>query len=80
MIPPSPWIGSTRNAAVCGVIAASSAALSPNGIDLNPGANGPKPSPYCGSEENPTMVIERPWKLFSQTMISARPSGMPLTR
>ena len=28
------------------------------------GANGPKPSRYCGSDEKPTIVIERPWKLL----------------
>ena len=46
-MPPSPWIGSTRKAAVFGVIAASNAATSPNGTDLKPGGNGPKPSRYC---------------------------------
>ena len=48
----------------------SSAAASPNGIVTKPGGNGPKPSRYCGSDEKPTMVIERPWKLLRQTMIS----------
>ena len=48
MMPASPWIGSTRKAAVFGVIAASSAAASPNGTLTKPGANGPKPSRYCG--------------------------------
>ena len=37
MMPASPWIGSTRNAAVFGVIAASSAAASPNGTLTKPG-------------------------------------------
>ena len=80
MMPPSPWIGSTRNAAVFGVMAAASAAASPNGIVTNPGGNGPNPSRYCGSDENPTIAIERPWKLLSHTMISARSAAMPLTR
>ena len=48
MMPASPWIGSTRKAAVFGVIAASSAAASPNGTLAKPGVNGPKPSRYCG--------------------------------
>ncbi len=79
MIPASPWIGSTRNAAVFGPIAASSAALLPNGTLTKPGANGPKPSRYCASLEKPTMVVVRPAKLPAATMISARPSAMPLT-
>ena len=79
MMPASPWIGSTRNAAVFGVIAASSAAASPNGTLTKPGANGPKPSRYCASLEKPTMVVVRPAKLPAATMISARPSGTPLT-
>src|SRR5579875_1989364 len=41
MIPPSPWIGSTKKAQVFGVIAFSSAAGSPYGTMRNPGANGP---------------------------------------
>ena len=48
-MPPSPWIGSTRNAAVCGPIARASASASPNGICLKPPGNGPNPSRYCGS-------------------------------
>jgi len=36
--PASPWIGSTRNATVFGPMAASSAALSPNGMTLKPAA------------------------------------------
>ena len=46
---------------------------------MKPGVNGPKPSRYCASVEKLTMVIVRPWKLFAQAMISAWPSGMPLT-
>jgi len=45
-----------------------------------PGVNGPKPSRYCASLEKPLIVIERPWKLPSQTMILARSAAMPLTR
>jgi hypothetical protein len=33
----------------------------------------------CGSVEKPTTVRVRPWKLSAQTMISAWPSGTPLT-
>ena len=79
MIPASPWIGSTRNAAVRGPIAASRAAASPNGTLTKPGAKGPKPSRYCASLENPTMVVVRPAKLPAATMISAVPGGTPLT-
>ena len=46
---------------------------------LKPGVNGPNPSLYCASDENPTIVVVRPWKLFSQTMISALPAGTPFT-
>ena len=77
--PASPWIGSTRKPTVLGVMAASSASASPNGITLKPGANGPKPPRDCGSVEKPTMARVRPWKLSAQTMISAWPSGTPLT-
>ena len=71
--PASPWIGSTRKATVLGVIAASSAAASPKGTSLKPGANGPKPSREAGSVQKPTMARVRPWKLLAQTMISAWP-------
>ena len=46
---------------------------------VKPGANGPKPARDASSVLNPTMVIVRPWKLPSQTMISASFSGTPLT-
>src|SRR4051794_11069250 len=62
MTPASPWIGSTRKAAVFGVIACSSAAASPNGMILNPGANGQKWVRLSGSVEKPTMPSVRPWK------------------
>ncbi len=79
MTPASPWIGSTRKATVFGVIASSSAAASPNGMILKPGANGPKCPRVSGSVEKPTMPSVRPWKLLAQTMISAWPSGTPFT-
>ena len=44
-MPASHWIGSTRNAHVSGVMAASSAAMSPYGMSVKPGVNGPKPLP-----------------------------------
>ncbi len=53
------------------VIAFSSACTSPYGIIRKPPSYGPKSSLYCGSDDIPTMVVVRPWKLFSQTMISA---------
>ena len=62
-----------------GPIAARSAPTSPYGIRVKPGVNGPKPSRYWSSDENPTIVVVRPWKLSSQTMISAFPSGTPRT-
>lgn len=79
MTPASPWIGSTRKATVFGVIAASSASASPKGMTTKPGVKGPKSSRASGSVENETIERVRPWKLFAQTMISARPSGTPLT-
>ena len=79
MTPASPWIGSTRKATVFGVIAFSKASASPNGTTTKPGANGPKPPRASGSVEKPTMPMVRPWKLSAQTMISAWPSGTPLT-
>jgi hypothetical protein len=79
MTPASPWIGSISTATVLAFITRSSAAASPNGTIRNPGANGPKPSRAEGSVEKPTMPSVRPWKLFSQTMISAAPSGTPFT-
>ena len=45
----------------------------------NPGVNGPNPSRAVGSDEKLTILIVRPWKLFSATMMFARPSGTPLT-
>ncbi len=77
-MPPSPWMGSTRKPTVFGPMARSSAARSPYGTSRKPGVNGPKPSRYCGSSENETMVTVRPWKLPRQQMISAWPSGTPL--
>ena len=58
-----------------GPIAARSASRSPYGISLKPGVNGPKPARYWSSDEKPTIVVVRPWKLSSQTMISAWSSG-----
>ena len=78
MIPPSPWIGSTRTAAVFGPTAALAAAPSPNGSSSKPGANGPNPSRYCGSLEKPTIVVVRPWKLLPKARISALPDSVPL--
>ena len=60
------------------LIAARNASTSPNGTETNPGVNGPKPSRASGSEEKPTIVVVRPWKLSSHTMISARSGATPL--
>src|SRR3982074_703966 len=77
--PASPWIGSTRKATVCGVIASSSALASPNGMILKPGANGPKCSRVAGSVLKPTIPSVRPSQLSAQTMISAPPPATALT-
>ena len=79
MIPFSPWIGSTRMAAVFGPIARSMAPRSPYGRIWNPGVNGPNPSRYWASSEKLTTVVVRPWKFPANVRISALPSGIPLT-
>jgi hypothetical protein len=43
-----------------------------------PGANGPKPSRASGSVEKEMMVVVRPWKLPSQTMMRACSAATPL--
>src|SRR5512134_2627666 len=75
-IPASHWMGSMSTAQVFGVTAEAIASISPNGTEMNPGVNGPKPSLYAFSEENPTIVVVRPWKLLLQTMISALSAGI----
>jgi hypothetical protein len=62
MMPPSPWIGSTRKPAVFGVMAFSRASASPYGIEMKPGVNGPNPSRAWWLEEKLTIVVVRPWK------------------
>ena len=42
-----------------------------------PGVKGPKRLVLSGSVLKPTMVVVRPWKLPSATMISALPYSMP---
>ena len=71
MTPPSPWIGSTKIAAVFGPTAASTAARSPYGTIRKPGVKGPKRLVESGSVEKPTIVVVRPWKFPSATTISA---------
>jgi len=44
-----------------------------------PPAKGPKPVRYCSCEENPTIVVVRPWKFSTKTRISLSESGTPLT-
>jgi hypothetical protein len=77
--PDSPWIGSIRAATVLSSMAASSAAASPNGTIRNPGVNGPNPSRATGSVEKLTIVVVRPWKLPSITMMLAWSCATPLT-
>ena len=80
MTPASPWIGSTRKATVLGVIAASSAVGVAEGDDREAGRERAEAARATrGSVEKPTMATVRPWKLSAQTMISAWPSGTPLT-
>ena len=64
---------------VSGPITASTAARSSNGTWSKPGRNGPKPPRASGSVEKDTIPSVRPWKFSAQTMISAWPSGTPLT-
>ncbi len=77
MMPASPWIGSIIIATVFGVIASSNALALPKGIILKPFVNGPNPSRYWSSLLNPIIAMVLPWKLFSQTMISAWSFGTP---
>ena len=72
-------MGSSSTATVVESIASTSAAASPKGTTRKPGANGPKPRRASSSVENETIVVVRPWKLPSATMIVARPAGVPLT-
>jgi hypothetical protein len=60
-------------------IAAPRAAASPYGTIRKPGVNGPKPARATGSVEKLMIVVVRPWKLPSATMIVARSAGTPLT-
>ena len=63
-----------------GVIASERAARSPYGMIVKPGVYGPKSLRASGSVEKLMIVVVRPWKLPSATMIYAWPSGTPLTR
>lgn len=76
-MPASPWIGSSSTATVLSSIAWASASASPNGTERNPGVKGPNPSRAAASEEKLTMLMVRPWKLLSATMILAWPAGTP---
>ena len=78
--PASPWMGSSSTAAVLSSMAASIAAASPKGTETKPGANGPKSSRATGSSLNPTIVVVRPWKFPSATMMVAASAGTPFTR
>ncbi len=66
-------------AAVSGVIAASTAATEPYSTIRKPGVKGPKRLVESGSVEKPTIVVVRPWKFPSATMISAFGYGTPFT-
>jgi hypothetical protein len=63
-----------------GVTAARSASRSPYGTTRKPWRERPEVGAVAGLAEKPTMVVVRPWKLFSNTTISACPAGIPLRR
>ena len=60
-----------RRLITAGVRGGEFVSCEPKGIIVNPGVNGPKFSREPGSVLKPTMVMVRPWKLFSHTRISA---------
>ncbi len=65
-------MGSTKNPATFGSFKASlRAAVSSYGIFINPGVYGPKFVVASGSLEKETIVVVRPWKFPSQTIIIA---------
>jgi hypothetical protein len=74
-----PWIGSASTATTLSSIASASACRSPYGTIRKPGVYGPNPSRASGSVEKLTIVVVRPWKLPSNTTMTASPSGTPLT-
>ena len=51
--------------------------MSPYGTTSKPGVYGPKSSRASGSVENETMVVVRPWKLPSATMMRAESAAHP---
>ena len=65
---------------MCSVIAARRASMLPYSTWMNPGVYGPKWSRALSSSENETMVVVRPWKLPSATMIDGLVRGDPLDR
>ena len=77
--PASPWMGSTSTATTFGVHRGASASRSPYGTITKPGVYGPNPSRASGSVEKLMIVVVRPWKFPSNTMMMASPSGTPLT-
>jgi len=72
-------MGSSSTATVFSSIASRIASAEPYFTTRNPGVNGPKPPYASGSLENPTIVVVRPWKLFSMTMMFAWSLATPLT-
>jgi hypothetical protein len=59
-MPPSPWIGSTSTAALCGVTALRSSFMLPKATWSKPPDAGPKPSRYLGLPAADRVVIVRP--------------------
>ena len=70
--PPSPWMGSTRIAAVRLSTAISMARRSLYGTCLKPGTSGSKPWWYFGWPVAVTVAIVRPWNELWVAMISYR--------
>jgi hypothetical protein len=73
-IPASPWIGSTRTAAVSGPMAAARASTSPNGTWENPGGNGWNGVCMAGLPVAASVARVRPWKPPRVATIPVAPS------
>ena len=71
-MPPSPWIGSMRIAAVSGPTAARTASRSPKGRWSKPGISGPKPLTIFSEPAAAMAPVERPWKAPSKATMRKR--------
>ena len=75
-MPPSPWIGSIRTAAVRSVMAARVASRSPNSTWTKPGISGAKPSTIFFDPAAAMAAVERPWNEPVKVRISGRSSPL----